>query len=208
MPDLTQGPEWRHRSPSGSPSARRPIAGRCRTGSPMRSPLGVIGLVSSRPSLPRRCTTSTRALALRAADADADLRDLRVRRARRPAARGPGFGRRRAAPRPARLARARALHRPLHPRVVDGLALRRPRDPGTRDRRGHQCRQRGAPRPPPAPRCGCGRSGQRRRERGGPRARIPRLVVARAARSRAPRRFRTSSSSRSSCSRSPAPTHA
>ena len=57
--------------------------------SPTRSPRGHRARASSRPSPPPRLPPLRGPLALRAADAHADLRDLRVRRARRAAVRRP-----------------------------------------------------------------------------------------------------------------------
>ncbi len=124
-----------------------------------------------------------RALALLAVYADLDLCDLRVRRAHKPAARRWPLGRCRTPARPPRRARnADGVDRPLHARRLGRLAVRRPRAPGARDRRGAQRRQRLAARLPSASRPGGCRTHER--DRGGRRTRPghPRLLRARPAR--------------------------
>ena len=91
-----------------------------------------------------------RALGLLAGRAHAGLRDLRLRRAGRAAARRPAVGRDRPPAGAARRARhADGHHRPLHVRRLDRLAVRRPRPAGRRHRPRARRRQRRAAGPAP-----------------------------------------------------------
>ena len=111
----------------------------------------------------------------------------------------------RAAARPARRARdAHGHDRRLHGRRLRGLALRRPRHPGPRDRPRAGRRQRRAARPPSPPRPGGRRPDERRRERRRDGPRRPRLGDVRRARSRRRASSPTSRCSSSSRSRSSA----
>ena len=118
----------------------------------------VAGVIGARPvrlghavaALPRL----QRALALLAADADADLRDLCVRGAREPAA-GRRASPTASAAGPSCSQRSQALMASTVLFLLAdsaAVALRRPRHPGPRHRRGVQRGQRGAARPAPAPR--------------------------------------------------------
>ena len=128
-----------------------------------------------------------RALALLAADLDPDLRDLRAGCAGLAAGRRRCLGRRRAPPRPPCVpGDPDGVQRPVRVRRFRGMALRRTRRAGPRDRRRAQRGERGSARPTPAPRPGRRRPHERNRIRDRPRPRHPGLVVARAARIGAP----------------------
>jgi hypothetical protein len=123
------------------------------------------------------------AMALFAVDADLDLRDLRVRRAGRTAAR-------RAPLRPSRPAPsadccvgdAHAVLGAVYRRRLDSVAVRSSGRAGDCDRSGGQYGQRRAPRPTPAPRPSKSRPDKWRRQCDRSRPRVPRIVESRSGR--------------------------
>jgi len=124
-----------------------------------------------------------RPLALLAADVDADLRDLCLRRPGVVVARRRRLRRRRPPTGPARRPRrADGVKCAVHGRRLGRLAVRRPRLAGSRDRRRLERGQRGSARSAPEARPGRGRTHDRDRRSERHRSRRARIVGARPAR--------------------------